>query len=226
MTPLYNHKHVLIVITRVALAVCHQGVCLKLCAVAEGSTSVSRWPRLNTEPLTPKTVGEVTPQRVFDASFSFERYRRCECKQGHTCAHKQTQMVFSLGKHMDFFQVLELNWLIPPISCLSDLTFPEVPDPRRKTLKAQRDRPLDCGNCTVDSYPIKLLPITERRTTRCKLDGSPAAHHCPVLYNQTQQTLRSVGTGDSIYLFFDPIPCTMKADIALYHILIKCWYLF
>lgn len=155
MTTLYNHKHVLIVIKRVALAVCRQGVCLKLCAVAEGRTSVSCWPGLNTELLTPKTVGEVTPQRVFDASFLIWALQTLRVQAGtHTCAHKQTQMVLSLGNHMDFFQVLEINWLIPHISCPSDLTL-EVPDPQRKTLKAQRDRPLDCGNCTVHSCPIK-----------------------------------------------------------------------
>ncbi len=42
---------------------------------------------------------------------------------------------------MDFSQVSELNGLISPISCPSDLTFLEVPDPGRNTLKAQRDRP-------------------------------------------------------------------------------------
>lgn len=194
-------------IKRVALAVCHQGVCLKLCAVAEGRTPVSHWPGLNTELLTPETVGEVTPlTSLWCVSFLIERYRRWECKQGHTCAHKQTQMVFSLGKHMDFFQVLELNWLIPLISCPSDLTFPEVPDPWRNTLKAQRDRPVDCGNCTVDSCSKKLLAITERRTTSCKLDRNLAAHHCTVLYNQAHQTLRSVGMGDTTYSIFFLIP--------------------
>jgi len=85
---------------------------------------------------------------------------------------------------MDFFQVLELNGLIPPISWPSDLTFPEVPDPQSKTLKAQRDRPLDCGNCTVDSCPIKTA-CNYREGQPDVMRGSPTAHHCPVLYNQT-----------------------------------------
>ncbi len=110
----------------------------KACCGGTYSTTVSRWPGLNTEQLTPKTVGEVTPQRVFDASSLIGALQTPWVQAGiHTCTQTNTDGL-SHGKHMAFFQ---LNGLISPISCPSDLTFPEVPDPGRNTLKAQRDRP-------------------------------------------------------------------------------------